>query len=58
MIEFVLKFLQTVVGELEEEFYSLIGSLGIADFVCFEAGEIVFLNHLGMREGNKEKRGE
>jgi hypothetical protein len=46
MIEFVLEFLEAIVGKLDKKFYSGIRSFRIADFVRFDGGKIVLVRTL------------
>src|SRR5437667_1036903 len=59
MLQFVLELLQAILGESKKEPDALIGVVfGIANFVCFECGQIVLLRGRrcarGARGGQKD----
>src|SRR5260370_29784954 len=53
MFEFVLEFLQAIVGKNQKEFNSFVGRLGVANLVCFHRREIVLLR---LPRGTHERR--
>src|SRR5207253_11411559 len=43
MLDFILKFLQAVLGKSEKQADALVGRFRVADLVCFEGAQVVLL---------------
>src|SRR5256885_5505415 len=58
VVEFVLEFFESFIGELKEKFDAFVGRLGVANLVGFVVGEVVLFDGLRVGACNAEKNDE
>ena len=58
MVEFVLEFFESFIGELNEKFDAFVGRFGVANLVGFVVGEVVLFDGLRVGACHGEKNDE